>query len=517
MNVNFPDASILIVDDQQANVDMLVSLLQMNGYTNLHATTEAQKTVELFEKLHPDLILLDLMMPHMDGFQVMEQLKTHIPPEEFIPILVLTADTTTNAKLRALAQGARDFLTKPLDIAEVTLRINNLLQTRYLHLQQQNQNQILEERVKQRTSQLERQFRRLAALREIDVAITSSLDLRVTLRVFVQQVISQLEVDAAAVLLLNSHSHMLTHTVSQGFRSRDIERTQQRLGEGHAGLAAWERRLVHIPNLAEAADFRRKAFIASEDFVVYFGLPLIAKGEVKGVLEVYHRAPLSPDTEWLSFLEALAGQAAIAIDNANLFNDLHRSNVELQLAYDATIEGWSRAMDLRDRETEGHTQRVTEMTISLARMAGMENSDLVNVKRGALLHDMGKLGIPDAILLKPGPLTAEEWAIMKKHPEFAFEMLSPITYLHPALDIPYCHHEKWDGSGYPRGLKGAQIPLVARLFAVVDVWDALRSNRPYRAAWPEEEARQYIRAQAGAHFDPQAVELFFRALEDKNP
>jgi len=191
---------------------------------------------------------------------------------------------------------------------------------------------------------------------------------------------------------------------------------------------------------------------------------------------------------------------------------LQRSNIQLSLAHDATIEGWSRALELRDRETQGHTQRVTDLTVRLARAAGMSEEELAHVRRGALLHDIGKMGIPDAILLKPDTLTEEEWVVMRQHPTQAYELLSPIAYLRPALAIPYCHHEKWDGSGYPRGLKGEEIPLAARLFAVVDVWDALRSDRPYRPAWPDDKALEYIRSQAGKHFDPQAVELFLRVL-----
>jgi putative nucleotidyltransferase with HDIG domain len=200
-------------------------------------------------------------------------------------------------------------------------------------------------------------------------------------------------------------------------------------------------------------------------------------------------------------------QTAIAIDNSSLFNDLQHSNAELTQAYDATIQGWSRALDLRDNETEGHTQRVTELTMKLGRQFGLTEEELVQVRWGALLHDIGKMGVSDGILLKPGTLTDEEWVVMKKHPTFAYEMLSPIRYLRLATDIPYCHHEKWDGTGYPRGLKGEQIPLVARIFAVVDVWDALISDRPYRAAWPEEKVLDHIRSLSGTHFDPQVVKI----------
>jgi HD-GYP domain-containing protein (c-di-GMP phosphodiesterase class II) len=234
------------------------------------------------------------------------------------------------------------------------------------------------------------------------------------------------------------------------------------------------------------------------------------------VLEVYHRSSLAAGPEWLNFLDTLAGQAAIAIDNAVLFEGLQRSNVEIAVAYDATIEGWSRALELRDEATEGHTQRVTEMTLQLGRALGVGENELVHVRRGALLHDIGKMGIPDNILLKPGPLTEAEWQIMRRHPGYAYEMLSSIAYLRPALDIPYCHHERWNGTGYPRKLKGEEIPLSARIFAVVDVWDALRSERPYRPAWPEEKVYADILAQSGQHFDPRAVRAFAQMMRDRS-
>jgi putative two-component system response regulator len=188
--------------------------------------------------------------------------------------------------------------------------------------------------------------------------------------------------------------------------------------------------------------------------------------------------------------------------------NLEQAHLQLLSAYDATIEGWSRAMDLRDKETEGHTQRVTSLSERLARLAGVGEEELVFIRRGALLHDIGKLGVPDSILLKADGLTEEEWEIMRMHPQYAHDMIHPIGYLHPALDIPYCHHEKWDGTGYPRRLKGEEIPLAARIFAIVDVWDALTSDRPYRPAWSKEQAMKYINEESGKHFDPHIVQLF---------
>ena len=356
--------------------------------------------------------------------------------------------------------------------------------------------------------QVERQFQRLSALRAIDNAIGASLDIHLTLEVLLTQVLAQLGIDAAAVLLLNPHLQTLEYTAGHGFHSHAILHTRLRLGDGYAGRAALERHTVHVANVVEAGgDLSLALPLVDEAFVAYYGVPLVAKGEVKGVLEVFHRGPLDPDAEWLAFLESLAGQAAIAIDNVQLFESLQRSNTQLALAYDATIEGWSRALDLRDKETQGHTQRVTDITVRLALAFGLPEDELQHMRWGALLHDIGKMGVPDGILLKPGPLTDDEWVVMKRHPSFAYEMLSPIRYLQASLDIPYCHHEKWDGTGYPRGLKGEHIPLAARIFAVVDVWDALRSDRPYRPAWPEAEVRAYIRSLAGTHLDPAVVSV----------
>lgn len=195
--------------------------------------------------------------------------------------------------------------------------------------------------------------------------------------------------------------------------------------------------------------------------------------------------------------------------------NIEQAHEQLLSAYDATIAGWSHALDLRDKETEGHSQRVTDLSEELARMEGISGIDLINMRRGSLLHDIGKLGVPDSILLKPDKLTEEEWTIMKKHPQYAHDMINPIEYLRPSLDIPYCHHEKWDGSGYPRGLKGEEIPLTARIFAITDVWDALTSDRPYRPAWDQETALEYIRGQSGKHFDPHIVELFNKLMTEK--
>ncbi|MBN2085962.1 MAG: PAS domain S-box protein [Anaerolineales bacterium] len=357
--------------------------------------------------------------------------------------------------------------------------------------------------------QIRMQLERLAALRTIDAAITASVDLRVTLMVLLDELTSQLRVDTADVLLLNPHSQTLRCIADRGFRFSRPREQSLFINHGTAGRVALERRMILLPEWdIREEDPARTGALATEEFHSYIAAPLIARGQVKGVLEIFHRRRLDPDPGWISCLETMAEQAAIAIDNAMLFEDLQRSNIELTLAYDATIEGWSRALDLRDHATEGHAQRVTEATIRLARALGMPEAELIHARRGALLHDIGKMAIPDGILLKPGPLDDPEWETMRRHPVSAFEWLAPIAFLRPSLDIPYCHHERWDGNGYPRRLKGEQIPIAARIFAVVDNWDALRSNRPYRKAWPDAQVKTHLKSLAGTFFDASIVRTF---------
>lgn len=361
----------------------------------------------------------------------------------------------------------------------------------------------------QMQEKLQSQFARLTALRAIDVSILSSEDLKRTLDIVLSQVLALLQVHAASILLLDGQTQMLECAAVRGFRKSSLPLPPLRVGRGLVGRAILEGDPTpHWDMAAEGEVSERAELKKQEGFSEYYAVPLIARNAIKGVLEIYHRDALPITPEWIDFLTALAGQAAIAIDNEALFQRLERSNRELTEAYDTTIEGWSRALDLRDKETDGHSRRVTDMTLRLARMLGVSEEELVHIRRGALLHDIGKMGIPDKILLKPGTLSNEEWKIMRQHPVYAYEMLSPIAFLRPALNIPYYHHEKWDGTGYPHGLKGKQIPLAARIFAVVDVWDALSSDRPYRARWSKERVRQHLLSLAGTHFDPTIVHAF---------
>lgn len=366
---------------------------------------------------------------------------------------------------------------------------------------------------KRTEDRMKRQLHRLSALRSIDFAIASGLDLNLLLSILLDRVTETLNVDAAAVLLLDAKLNELRFAAGKGFHTNILQHTHLKTGQGYAGKVVLERRVINIADLTRnRTEFERSPLFPSEKFIVYYGVPLIAKGRVLGVLEIFHRSRLHPDEDWLDFLNIIAGQTAIAIDSAMMFKELQKSNFELSLAYNATIDAWSRTLDLRDRDTEGHTRRVTDITVRFATIAGVNDSELIHIRRGATLHDIGKVAIPDEILFKPGPLDQNEWETMRQHPGYAVDLLTPIKYLEHAIEIPHWHHEKWDGTGYPDRLGGEEIPLSARLFALADVYDALTSDRPYRRAWQKQDAIQYIENQSGRHFDPRLVPDFLNLV-----
>lgn len=343
------DALVLIVDDQEPNILLLEGFLEGAHYTNLKATTDPRQVVPLYAELKPDLILLDLHMVPLDGFEVMQQLQAQVPVGTYLPILVLTADITLEAKQRALSNGAKDFLTKPFDHTEVLLRIHNLLETRFLHLALQSQNDILEEKVHERTLELEQ---------------------------------------ANAIVL--------------------------------------------------------------------------------------------------------------------------QRNEELKQAELETLERLAIAVEYRDDVTGRHTQRVGQTAGLLAMALGLPLEQVGLIQRAAPLHDIGKIGIPDAVLLKSGKLHPEEFEIIKTHTTIGAKILSGSrsALLQLAEEIALGHHERWDGTGYPYGLAGETIPVSGRLVTVADVFDALTHERPYKKAWPIEDAVAEIARQSGGQFDPHIVDVF---------
>lgn len=340
----------------------------------------------------------------------------------------------------------------------------------------------------------------LTALRSIDLAIGGIFNLEHTFQIVIDQTLIATDVEGVCIYVKNRETG---NSLLFGQKCRG--------GGPFKDRNAVESLALHTIEHREPARF------VEADGLVYDARPLAAMGDMHGSLIVRYYPESHDAREQSHFLDILAGQAGIAIESVCLFQDLQASHDELESAYDQTLEGWARALDLRDHETEGHSRRVTDLTMRLAAKLDLPPGDMVDIRRGALLHDIGKLGVPDSVLLKPGPLTDEEREVMRRHPTYGRDIVAPIEFLRGALDIPYCHHEKWDGSGYPQGLKGEEIPLAARLFALSDVWDALRSDRPYRQGWCVERVCDYIESEAGKHFDPQLVPLFLSMVAEAVP
>ena len=360
-------------------------------------------------------------------------------------------------------------------------------------------------------------IKKLTSLQRIEEAVLENLSLPTTLDMLVDQLVKELGVDAADILYLHPKLQTLKFITQTGFRQNILQHTDLEIGEGLAGKAALSKDLVFVKDLQSTEiDSPRSLEFHTEGFHLYAGVPLLAKGRVVGVMELFNRSQLQTDRSWLDLLEMVAGLAAIAIDHQNLYNNLERSRMEISQSLDAILEGWAQALELRGIESPGHWRRIVDLTLRLAEKLGIKGDNLVDIRRGALLHDIGKMGIPDQILHKGAKLTDVERKVIGRHPVDAYELLRPVEGLKSTLDIPLYHHERWDGEGYPYQLAGEDIPYHARIFAVVDVWDALLSDRPYRKAFSREEALTHMRNQSGKHFDPAVVEAFLAILESED-
>ncbi|MBK9926790.1 MAG: GAF domain-containing protein [Anaerolineales bacterium] len=360
------------------------------------------------------------------------------------------------------------------------------------------------------SDQLKNRETQLGALMGIGRAINSSLGLKRVLEEVMDTLIGLMRAERG-FLMLREPSGELRVRIARGIDHVNLDEEAFKVSGTIVEKVAASGEAILTTNAQEDPRFENQMSVAAYQLRSILCAPLKIKNELIGVIYVDNRARSGIFQEReLGLIRAFSDQAAVAIDNAQLFDDLQEKNRELEDAYQATLEGWVSALDMRDKETEGHTQRVRILTERLAKFMGVNDDDLIHIRRGALLHDIGKMAIPDGILLKPGPLTDAERDLIKQHPVYAYNMLKRIDFLLPAIDIPHYHHERWDGSGYPEGLKGEEIPFAARIFPVVDVWDALASERPYLKGLPPEEVRERIKAGAGKHFDPQVVEAFLQ-------
>ena len=354
----------------------------------------------------------------------------------------------------------------------------------------------------------------MQALGNIDRAIISTMDISFITDVVFDQICSQLHMDCSLLFLRGNNSQQLTCQHSRGLPL--LNGNSSKPDTPHPIMA---NRVVATGETIIIEDLSQTHHFPEEDISFpyknikfYAGIPLLNLGETIGVLEVCSTQPFTPDPEWKNFFGMIAGQTSIAIVHITQFHDIRRLNTELLNSYESTLKGWARVLEFKDQETKGHSDRVTKMAVKLGKAMGLTSEELVHLRRGAILHDIGKLCVPEEILIKEGPLDDKEWDVMKQHPLYGQEFVADIQFLQPATNIMLFHHERWNGSGYPLGLKGKQIPLAARIFMVIDVWDALCYDRPYRKAWPIDKVREYLQINAGVLFDPDIVELFLKII-----
>ena len=370
---------------------------------------------------------------------------------------------------------------------------------------------------KQSQKEIRDSLKRITALHNIEKTINTTLDMDLAIRLILDEIHQVLKVDACNLLLFNNDLKLLEYKYQTGFRSDALTHTSLRPGEGLAGKTALERKITIVPSLSqEEKNWFIKYLDETEGFEAYFAFPLLAKGKLMGVLEIMQRCPFYPDSTWMDFAKTLSDQLANAIESGLMFHDITQTNFRLKTAYDMTLKKFAASLTAHHIGDSEHINTVAVTSMQLAERMHMRGNILNQIYRGAILHDIGEAAVPNSIMTKQGALTAEERKVMEQHPLKAAEMLVDIPYLKQTLDIPLYHHERWDGSGYPHGLRGEMIPLAARLFAVVDVWDALSHERPWRLAWEEDEILNYLKENAGGLFDPQVVQAFLEMLDDKN-
>lgn len=441
---------VLVLEDRPADAELVLYELKHSGYKISHLRVDTQQDYVQALSEPIDIILADYSLPQFNAMQAL-----HLLQEKGldIPFIVITGTISEEAAVETMKQGAADYLLK-----DRLSRLGQAVQ-RALH---------------------EKHLR--------DEKKASEDNLRISEEKFSKAF--HISPDAIAIMRYSNGEYI---EINEGFSHLTGYTSKEAIDKDGFSLSLWanpEENKRYIEQIRDHNEINNmEAVFKKRDGSLWTGLIAARTIEVRGELLV------------ISIIRDITERKRAELE-------LQRAHRDLAEAYEATIEGWSRVLDLRDKETEGHTQRVTEMTIRLARALNVPEDEIIHIRRGALLHDIGKMAISDEILQKPGPLDENEWEQMRRHPEYAYQMLYPIIYLRPALDIPYSHHEHWDGSGYPHGLKAEEIPLAARIFAIVDVWDALLSNRPYRKGSTEEAVLAYIQKHAGAYFDPMLVKSF---------
>ena len=487
---------VVIVEDYHDDAELMALRLEEEGFNPdwQRVETEEEFLKALEEK--PDFILADWSLPDFSGMRALELLNES---GHDIPLILVSGSIGEEAAINALHAGASDYILK-----DRSKRLGQSVRRTLESRRHQQEKERAEAELKRRLAELEVLYKISASLRYLE-------GLNKILKTLLSQTLDTLNTDTGSIWLTDLDSSKLRMFSASGWFT-ELDDVELEAGECLVGDTYLLGEPIISPEIASDPRLSKKALGKIPAGWGGALVPLHIDEKNIGVMVVAVPLPREVSANEMKMLSSIAEIAGIAVHRIRLIEDLQAASEALVTAYHETIKGWAGALELRDQETEGHSERVTDMTLKLAKKLGIADDQLIHIYRGSLLHDIGKMGISDMILLKPGPLDDREWEIMRQHPRYAYELLVSIDYLKPALNIPYYHHEKWDGSGYPLGLKGEEIPLEARIFAVADVYDALTSDRPYRKAWSEEQALEHIRAQSGKHFDPQLVEIFLKEI-----
>ncbi|MFH1783451.1 MAG: HD domain-containing phosphohydrolase [bacterium] len=494
--------NILIIDDDVSICKLLSSALKAKDY-NVMITHTGTEGVQLASRNNFDAILVDLMLPDITGIQVMEKIKENDPD---VTLIIITAYGTLETAQKAMRLGAFDYLTKPFDVPGLCSLVKRATVTRKLNVTNRELLNMHEHAVRLEAD-VEKKAKEIDLLAKIRIAISTSLDLNEVLESIIDEITGHLNLELCSILLLDEATNTLTIQAAKGIKKDIIKETTIKVGERISGWVVQNNQALLITNIDDDKRFQQRS---QEKYYTHslISLPLRFKSKVIGVININNKIskePFTPDD--LRILQAIAQEASVAIENARLYKDL-------QDHYVRTIASLVKAIDAKDYYTHGHSQNVTRYAVAIAKDLGIENDELENINRASQLHDLGKIGIHDYILTKPGKLTKEEWDEMRQHSEKGAEILKPLGFMNGVVDLVRHHHERFNGGGYPDGIKGDKIALGARIITVADVFDALLSDRPYRKGFDLATAINIIKESSGTQFDPRVVNSFLKVIDE---
>ncbi len=500
------EGKILIIDNDVEFPQKLSSFLKEQGYI-LHVYQESRKGLDAFLKEEFDVVMVELAMPQMNGIEVIEEIKK-IDPESIT--IIMTTQPSLETVQRAIRAGAFDYITKPFSKEEISFVMKRALAFRNLSVARRKLMEELEKQNVRLERQIKEKTKELALIYQVGRDISSTLNLEEILEIILDRVCVVLNIEKCSILLLDEGKGELYIRAARGLSEDVIIQTRLKVGEPISGWVLKNKKPVFVEDIEKDPRFARRNY---ERYYThsFISVPLIVKEDAIGVINVNNKKTRQPLTEDdFRIVKGIANKASIAVENARLYSTLEDS-------YIRTVTALTSAIDAKDHYTKSHSEHVSQYAVAIGREMGLSDREIEEIRQACQLHDLGKIGVHDYILTKPGKLTPEEWEEIKQHSLKSAEILKPLIFLGGAIDLIRQHHERYDGKGYPYGLKGEEIKLGARIIAVADSFDAMTTDRPYRRARTKEEAIEEIKKCSGTQFDPKVVEAFLRIVDKLPP